>query len=62
METELVDWIYDQESKMYINRWDKKVKLPATIPKLSVLKPETPEEINKVLNDVAIHLRAKGKI
>lgn len=61
-ETEMVDWIYDHDTKMYINRWDKSVTLPEKIPKLSVLKPETPEEINNVLNDIAIRLRARKKI
>lgn len=62
METELVDWIHDSETKTYINRWDKNVSLPEKIPKLSVMKPETPEEINNVLNDIAIRLRARKKI
>ena len=62
METELVDWKLDRESQTYINRWDKNVRLPVTMPRLSVTKPETPEEINSVLNDIAIHLRKRKKI
>jgi len=62
METELVDWTLDRSSQMYVNRWDKKVKLPVAVPRVSVLRPRTPEEINSVLNDVAIHLRRRKKI
>lgn len=57
---ELVDWIYDPDLKVYINRWEKKVVL--TKRHIAFYRAVTPEEINKALNDVAIALRAKGKI
>lgn len=55
----LDDWTYDNDRKIYINRWDKTIEVKAV--RIPGVEPATAKELNQWLNNIAQHMVARRK-